>query len=262
MASLEEFMTRAVDLTTAVGLLFLAATCGDSCFAQGRQVISVLETIGKSSVTREIIASVGEKSPALKNLAKQLGIISSDTARLVTAFDGLPASTRGAMILHDSTLGEAFLSSSRLQSDLTQHDSLVAAFNTLQTNKIGMDALPRWVTPSESPFLINPETRNVIATDTVKSLAVQPNAPAAGTLKLPSGEVVLREPFVICDTPSCKIQVDSFNVKDVIKDTRQAIIYGGPALCTLTTQCRDKVVDYAKEALDRINAGTSTSPPK
>jgi hypothetical protein len=256
-------MTRLVDLATAAGLFFLAATCGAPCFAQGRQVMIVLETIGKSPVTRDIVVSIGEKSPALKNLAKQLGIASSDAAQLTTAFEGLPASTRGAMILHDSTLGEAFLSSSRFQSDLAQHDSLVAAFNTLQTNKIGIDALPRWITPSESPFLINPATRNVVATDTVKSLATEPNSPtAAFTLKLPSGDVVLREPFLLCDTPSCRIEVGNFNLRDVIKDTRQAITFGGPALCAVTKQCRDNVADYAADALNRINAGTPTSPDK
>src|SRR5262249_55528293 len=85
---------------------------------------------------------------------------------------------------------------------------------------------------------------------------------AAVTLKLPSGDVVLREPYLLCDTPSCRIEIGNFNLKDVIKDARQAIMSGGPALCAVTKQCRDSVADYAADALNRISAGTSTSPPK
>ena len=249
-------MNRSNRIIAAVGLLLAAGMdclSGSAYALNPRTALSALEAIGKSAAVREIVVVVGESSPALKSLAKQIGIAASDSAGLAEAFGRLSAAERGAIILHDKALGEALLSSSRLRSVPADQDKLIGVFNSFKAERIGRQNLPGWVAPTDDSFFVNTQSRGVLSATIEKNQAVTQTK-----IDPIAGEIIFAKPKRLGTFGNYSIELTKIKVDDLL--TKGTAVGAGVA-CGITSQCWKPAAEKLKSLLNEPSPPATPQKP-
>ena len=122
---------------------------------------------------------------------------------------------RGAIALHDTSLSEAMLSSSRFKANAEGQLAAVASFNELKFVPDVRRGLPRWASSSDDYFFVDHSSGEVISGKFKDRRFIVASGTPTTNYDLGAGELTFARPIQICREGICSISISKIKAPDI-----------------------------------------------